>query len=98
MDSYKNGRINYLDWINLINKNSNWLADARQQIGIILSKHYSSLSDAFYTISTGDKRLLFSSFDKWIRNNHVLSGFMINEDMLKHIFNSLDQHKKGFIL
>ena len=44
MDTYKNGRINYLDWINFINKSSNWLSDAKQQIGIVLSKHYSSLN------------------------------------------------------
>ena len=44
MDTYKNGRINFLDWINLINKNSNWLSDAKQQIGIVLSKHYPSLN------------------------------------------------------
>ena len=74
------------------------MTDAKQQIGIILSKNHSSLNDAFYHISTGDKRLLFSAFDKWIRQTHALSGFMINEDMLKYLFNCLDQHKKGFIL
>ena len=98
MDTYKNGRINYLDWLNLIAKKSNWLEDAKQQMGIILSKKYSSLGDAFYQISTGDKKLLYESFARWIRENNILSGFMVNEDMLRHIFNSLDQHKKGYIL
>lgn len=44
MDAYKNGRITFIDWLHLINRNSNWLADARQQIGIILSKNYTSLN------------------------------------------------------
>lgn len=98
MDSYKNGRITFVDWAHLINQQKNWIADAKQQIGIVLSKHYPSLNEAFYNISTGDKKLLFSAFDKWIRANHVLSGFMVNEDMMKHLFSNLDQHKKGFIL
>ena len=62
MDAYKNGRITFIDWLHLINRNNNWLSDARQQIGIILSKNYGSLNEAFYEISTGDKKLLFSSF------------------------------------
>lgn len=64
----------------------------------MLSKLYPSLSEAFTTITQGDKRLVFASFERWVRSNHVLSGFMINEDMLKTIFASLDQHKKGFLL
>jgi hypothetical protein len=62
MDAYKNGRIAYLDWLHLINRDNNWLSDVKQQIGIILSKQYSTLTGAFYDISTGDKRLFFSPF------------------------------------
>lgn len=98
MDCYKHGRINYIDWVRLISEEKDWLGDVRQQIGIVLSKHYPSLNEAFFSITTGDKKMLFSAFDKWIRSNHVLSGFMINEDIMKHIFNKLDQHKKGFLL
>lgn len=98
MDYYKHGRITFLDWHKLINENKDWLKDAKKQIGIVLSKNYSSLSDAFITITQGDKRLIFSAFDKWVRTNYVLSGFMINEDMLKAVFGSLDQHKKGYLL
>lgn len=78
MDCYKHGRITFLDWVKIINENKDWVSDAKQQIGIVLSKNYSNLSDAFYHISTGDKRLLFSAFDKWVRQTHALSGFMIN--------------------
>jgi hypothetical protein len=56
------------------------------------------LGEAFTTITQGDKKLLFAAFDKWVRSNYILSGFMINEDMLKFIFGHLDQQKKGFLL
>lgn len=42
--------------------------------------------------------MVYSAFEKWIKSNHVLSGFMINEDMLKAIFSQLDHHKKGYLL
>ena len=98
MDCYKHGRITFMDWVKIINESKDWLVDAKQQIGIVLSKHYPSLNEAFYYISNGDKRLLFAAFDKWVRQNHVLSGFMVNEDILKFIFSGLDQHKKGYLL
>jgi len=44
MDCYKHGRITYIDWLKLINEKKDWLADAKQQIGIILSKHHPSLN------------------------------------------------------
>jgi len=78
MDSYKHGRITLIDWSKLINQSKNWLSDVKQQIGIVLSKHYSNLSDAFTTITNGDKKLLFNAFEQWVRNNHILSGFMVN--------------------
>jgi translation initiation factor 2 alpha subunit (eIF-2alpha) len=78
MDTYKKGKITLIDWLKIINEDKDWLTDVKQQIGIVLSKKYSSLNDAFYQISTGDKKLLFTAFDKWVRANHVLSGFMIN--------------------
>lgn len=97
MDSYKHGRVTFVDWVKIINENKNWLVDVKQQIGIVLSKHYSSLNEAYYSITAGDKKLLFAAFDKWVRANHVLSGFIINEDMMKFIFNNLDLHKKGYL-
>lgn len=44
MDYYKHGRITFLDWYKLINENKDWIKDAKQQIGIVLSKKYASLS------------------------------------------------------
>jgi hypothetical protein len=78
MDFYKHGRITFIDWFKFINEDKDWLKDAKKQIGIILSKQYSSLSEAFTNITQGDKRLIFPAFDKWVRANHILSGFMVN--------------------
>jgi hypothetical protein len=78
MDHYKHGRITFIDWQQLLTQNRDWLAEVKQQIGIVLSKHYPSLSDAFTTITSGDKKLLLVAFDIWARDNHVLSGFMPN--------------------
>lgn len=62
MDSYKHGRVGYLDWHRFIGRNADWVADVKQQIGIVLSKDYGTLSDAFYRIANGDKKLVFASF------------------------------------
>ena len=67
MDHYKHGRITYLDWHKLIHENKDWLKDVKQQIGIILSKQYSSLSDAFCQITQGENRMVFKAFEKWIK-------------------------------
>jgi len=98
MDCYKHGRISFLDWHQLINSSKDWLNDAHQQIGLVLSRLYSSLSEAFTTITQGDKKLLFAAFDRWVRSSYALSGFMVNEDMLKAVFGYLDKQKKGYLL
>lgn len=98
MDCYKHGRITYLDWFKLLTVSKDWLVDVKQQIGIVLSKKYKSLGEAFTAITSGDKKLTLPAFERWSKANHVLSGFMPNEDIVKHIFTSLDLHKKGYLL
>lgn len=78
MDFYKHGRITYLDWLKLVSEGKDWLKDAKKQIGIVLSKKYESLSDAFTQITQGDKKLIFAAFEKWVQSNYILSGFMVN--------------------
>lgn len=88
-----------MDWKNLFQKGkTDWVEDAKQQIGIVISRMYGNLEDAYTSITQGDKKLLFNAFEKWIRTNKVLSGFMINEDILKHLYSCLDSHKKGYLL
>lgn len=67
-------------------KSVNWVGDARQQIGIVISRLYTSLSDAFYDITQGDQKLLFNAFKIWVEKKKALSGFIPNDDILKKIF------------
>ncbi len=99
LDSFKKGRLNFLDWKNFIQKDkTDWIQDAKQQISLVISRMYSDLEDAYSNITQGDRKLLYTTFEKWIKANKVLSGFMINEDILKSLYSSLDEHKKGFLL
>lgn len=99
LDTYKKGRLNFLDWKNFIQKDkTDWIQDAKQQISLVISRMYSNLEDAYTNITQGDRKLLFNTFEKWIKANKVLSGFMVNEDILKHLYSSLDGHKKGYLL
>jgi hypothetical protein len=61
LDSYKKGKLNFLDWKSFVtgkraeeqsdqpeggnnnNSNPNWVYEAKQQIGIVLSRNYKSL-------------------------------------------------------
>jgi hypothetical protein len=52
--------------------------DAKQQIGIIISRIYSNMNDAFYDITQGDQKLLFNAFKNWIDKKKALSGFIPN--------------------
>lgn len=98
MDGFKRGKVDETDWERLLsNGKVDWVGDARQQIGIVISRLYSNLSDAFYDITQGDQKLLFSAFRTWVEKKKALSGFIPNEDILKKIFSELDVHKKGYL-
>jgi hypothetical protein len=44
LDTFKKGTLNFLDWKNFLEKKTtNWVEDAKQQIGIVLSRTYSNL-------------------------------------------------------
>ncbi len=99
LDTFKKGKLNFLDWKNFIQKDStDWIQDAKQQIGLVISRMYTNLEDAYTHITQGDRKLLFNAFEKWIKSNKVMSGFMVNDDILKQLYSSLDSHKKGYLL
>lgn len=80
MDSFKRGKVDQTDWERLLGvEKVNWVNDARHQIGIVISRIYSTLSDAFYDITQGDQKLLFNPFKLWIDKKKALSGFIPNE-------------------
>jgi hypothetical protein len=68
------------------NDKVNWVGDAKHQIGIVISRLYTSLTDAFYDITQGDQKLLFNAFKAWAEKKKALSGFIPNEDIMKKIF------------
>lgn len=85
MDTYKRGKIDMVDFIKIITseRENNWVANAKQQIGLAISRKFKSLSEAFNEIGRTEKNLVFSNFQKWIQSNGILNGFMVNENMLK---------------
>jgi hypothetical protein len=44
----------------------------------VISKHYGALSDAFYDITQGDQKLLYTAFKAWVDKKKALSGFIPN--------------------
>ena len=99
MDTYKRGRVDMVDFIKVItsNRDNSWIENAKQQVGLAISRKFKSLSQAFNEIGRTEKNLLSSNFLKWIQQNGILTGFMANENMLKELFASLDPHKKGYL-
>ena len=81
-----------------INKHSfDWKLNARQKIGIFLSRKYKSLDSSFDEISMQGPRITFEQFSKWVFNHSVLDGFNLTEKLLKDLFSDFDPHKKGHL-
>lgn len=78
MDSFKRGKVDETDWQRILSNKVDWVQDAKQQIGIIISRIYSNMNDAFYDITQGDQKLLFNAFKNWIDKKKALSGFIPN--------------------
>ena len=99
MDTFKRGKVDETDWERILAQGKvDWVAGAKQQIGMIISKQYATLNEAFYDITQGDNKLLFSAFKVWAEKKKVFSGFVPNEDILKNLFSAMDAHKKGYLV
>lgn len=85
MDTYKRGKVDMVDFIKIItsDRSNNWVHNAKQQIGLSISRKFKSLTDAFNEIGRTETNLLFTNFQKWIQTNNILNGFMLTEAMLK---------------
>lgn len=68
MDTFKRGKIDLVDFTKLIKSGTseNWLANAKQQIGLAISRLYGSQTQAFNAVSRDEKNLLFTNFQKWV--------------------------------
>lgn len=99
MDTYKRGKIDQVDFNKLLKgpDTEDWISNAKQQIGLAVSRKYKSINQAFNEIGRDEKNLIFNNFQKWVTENKILTGFMLNEPMLKELFAALDPHKKGYL-
>lgn len=79
------------------NSTFDWKVNAKQQIGLVLSKKFSSLEAAFTEISGYTNRIIYQNFMNWAETTHAFQGFNLTESLLLQFFASLDPHKKGYI-
>lgn len=75
-----------------------WKINARQQIGLKLSRDYEDMKSSFDGISSHKGRITYETFKKWIEDNNVLQGFNLTEHLLLRLYADLDPHKKGYLV
>lgn len=74
-----------------------WKLNARQQIGLILTRRFKTLTQSFDVISGYRKKLLYSYFVKWVNDTDALRGFDLTDKLMQELFADLDPHKKGHL-
>lgn len=74
-----------------------WRNNAIQQIGLGLSKNYSSLTASFEEVSEGMGKIDFTAFKAFLDKSRFLNGFNLTTKLQQQLFSELDAHKKGFI-
>ena len=74
-----------------------WKCNAIQQIGLALSKNFSSLKDSFEEVSKRMGQIKFNYFKDYIESSNCLIGFNLTKQLMIQLFSELDPHKKGFL-
>lgn len=83
----------------LMEKHSfDWMLNARQKIGLYISKKYPSLKECFDQVSGQAEWITFDKFKQWLEPRGILHGFNLTEKLLKALFSDLDPHKKGHLI
>lgn len=75
-----------------------WKLNAKQQIGLVLSKRFPNIGAAFEEISCHNNRILYQNLLKWIESARALQGFNLTESLLLQFFAELDPDKKGYLV
>lgn len=75
-----------------------WLLNARQKIGLYISKNYSDMKACFDEISKQCDSITYDKFKKWLEPRGILLGFNLTENLLRILFSDLDPHKKGHLI
>ncbi|EGR32180.1 hypothetical protein IMG5_093040 [Ichthyophthirius multifiliis] len=74
-----------------------WKINAKQQIGLVLSRQYQNLEQSFEQISNYKNRIIYSQFEQWVEKSRALQGFNLNNQLIQQVFSDLDPHKKGYL-
>lgn len=74
-----------------------WKLNARQKMGLYLSRKFKTLDGSFDEISLQGARITYDQFSSWISSNGVLGGFNLTDRLLRDLFSDFDPHKKGHL-
>ncbi|EGR32802.1 hypothetical protein IMG5_070330 [Ichthyophthirius multifiliis] len=74
-----------------------WKINAKQQIGLVISRQFLTLDQSFDSISGGGQRIIYNQFEQWIEKSRALLGFNLTNQLIQQVFSDLDPHKKGYL-
>ena len=74
-----------------------WKLNCIQQIGLVISKKFSSVQESFEVVSERLQKITFAQFKKFITDSYALQGFNLTNQLIQKLFSELDPHKKGFL-
>ncbi|EGR32182.1 hypothetical protein IMG5_093060 [Ichthyophthirius multifiliis] len=74
-----------------------WKLNAKQQLGLVLTRRFRNLVQSFDSISGYKKHMIYSQLMKWIQETDALRGFDLSDRLSQELFADLDPHKKGFL-
>ena len=75
-----------------------WKLSAIQQIGLVLSKKYSSSKESFEDASEHLQKVTFEQFKNFMERHQCLQGFNLTVGLTQQLFSELDPHRKGYLL
>ena len=74
-----------------------WKLNARQMMGLYISRRFKTLDGSFDEISHQGPRITYENFNDWILSHSVLDGFNLTDKLLRDLFSDFDPHKKGHL-
>ena len=74
-----------------------WKFSCIQQIGLYISKNFSTVEDSFYAVSIQKDRIDFKHFMDFLSTYDVLKGFNLTKSLMQKLFGELDPHKKTYL-
>ena len=74
-----------------------WKFSSIQQIGLVLSKKYTTVTDSFTAACAGQGKVSFNNFKIFLEKEDALSGFNLTVTLVQQLFSELDPHKKGYL-